>query len=123
MLDAAEFCRNVHADPVWRQHAERVCLDLGSYIHQLNTSYPLYSALARALAEQGAAAGNGHAGLGWSEEALLTGRSLLRDFQRCTQGVVGVTMKAVHLHLLLPLTCIARCSHVAVDHRLNVLHA
>jgi hypothetical protein len=116
----------VHADPVWRQHAERVCVDLGSYIHQLNTSYPLYTALARALAEQGGASGNehaGHAGLGWSEEALLTGRSLLRDFQRCTQGVVGVTMKAVHLHLLLPLMCAARCSHVAVDRLLNGLHA
>lgn len=75
MLDAAEFCRNAHADPEWRSAAQRVCIDLGGYVHQLNTHYSLYTALSSALerhyaaeaaaaqaAGRGAAAGTGSFG-------------------------------------------------------------
>lgn len=109
VLDSAEFCRNVHTQPEWRQAAEDVCMDLGGYVQQLNTHYGLYTALEAALRQAGApqhphstAGGIGPGSVGsfagagvqhnehnnnssggeWDEETLLVGRMLLRDFQR-----------------------------------------
>lgn len=77
VLDAAEFCRNVHVDENWREEAEKVCIELGSYVHELNTNYALYTALTRALATNP-----------WWEndpemkETALVGSMLQRDFER-----------------------------------------
>lgn len=51
VLDAAEFCRNVHVDDEWRNAASKVCIELGSFVHELNTNYSLYSALLKAIQE------------------------------------------------------------------------
>ncbi|KAL4855723.1 Mitochondrial intermediate peptidase [Chlorella vulgaris] len=56
VLDAAEFCRNVHVDEEWRRQAQQVCVELSGYVHELNTNYGLYSALARALRQHDTAA-------------------------------------------------------------------
>jgi mitochondrial intermediate peptidase len=95
VLDGAEFCRNVHADASWRGAAESVVVDLGGYVHELNTHYGLYTALMHALRvwdrEQAAGSSGqvtrssskpvGNAG-GFSEETVLVGRMLQRDFER-----------------------------------------
>jgi mitochondrial intermediate peptidase len=102
VLDAAEFCRNVHSDPSWRAAAERVCIDLGSYVHELNTHYSLYTALKAAVPPgassysslfpattasssshfNGRSTNNCTANNNFTEETLLVGRMLLRDFER-----------------------------------------
>ncbi|PRW32540.1 putative mitochondrial intermediate mitochondrial [Chlorella sorokiniana] len=90
VLDAAEFCRNVHADAEWRRQAQQVCMEMGAYVQQLNVHFGLYSALARALREQqaaaaaavGPAAAAAAAAQGWTPEAVLVGRMLQRDFER-----------------------------------------
>eukprot|EP00887_Chlorella_sp_A99_P005743 scaffold1.g5743.t1 len=66
VLDAAEFCRNVHAAPEWRAAAQQTCIDLGTYVHDLNTHYGIYSALVHALDGHArrAAAAQGRAGGG-----------------------------------------------------------
>lgn len=133
MLDAAEFCRNVHTDAEWRAQAQAVCIDLGGYVQQLNTHYGIYSALATALREQqqqaGAAAaagggGNGGASAaaaaggagvraagdeGWTPEALLVGRMLQRDFER-----YGVHLSGTAPTLLLACHLVAGACVVAV---------
>jgi len=105
-LDAAEFCRNVHSDPQWRSAAERVCIDLGSYVHELNTHYSLYTALKAAMLTSSTSASqftttttapafsssrssidqNGRIQPTntntFNEETLLVGHMLLRDFER-----------------------------------------
>ncbi|KAL4424571.1 hypothetical protein ABPG77_009155 [Micractinium sp. CCAP 211/92] len=105
VLDAAEFCRNVHADKEWREHAQQVCVDLSGYVQELNTHFGIYSALVRSLEQHDAAAGAAAAaaagaagrgaaalagavprtapgGGGFTPEALLVGRMLRRDFER-----------------------------------------
>ena len=111
VIDAAEFCRNVHADPDWRSAAEQVCMQLGSYVHDLNTNYALYTALSAALPKEhskpssqsniataaaAAAAApliqnNRLGGDQWDEETLLVGRMLKRDFERCRVHLNGCT--------------------------------
>lgn len=70
----------------------QVCMEMGAYVQQLNVHFGLYSALARALREQQAAAAAAAgpaaaaaaaAAQGWTPEAVLVGRMLQRDFERC----------------------------------------
>lgn len=108
VLDAAEFCRNVHADANWRAAGQDACVQLGAYIHDLNTHYGLYTSLVRALerhdrsvaAAASAAASRGQqqqelgmpstqtavaaaaANDGFCEETVHVGRMLQRDFER-----------------------------------------
>jgi intermediate peptidase len=92
VLDAAEFCRNVHSLPEWRAAAERVCVELGAYTQTLNTHYALYTALAAALPPPDPAPSargppppppaGAPAAAGWDQETVLVGRLLLRDFER-----------------------------------------
>ncbi|KAK2079363.1 hypothetical protein QBZ16_003054 [Prototheca wickerhamii] len=72
VLDPAEFARNVHADPAWRERARRTCLGLGAYVQGLNAHRGLYDRLEAALGP----------GSGLRGEALEVGRSLARDFRR-----------------------------------------
>ncbi|KFM23691.1 Mitochondrial intermediate peptidase [Auxenochlorella protothecoides] len=74
VLDTAEFCRNVHTDPAWRQAATAACLSLGSYVQGLNTHRGMYAALSSALRAPGARAG--------PPETRAVGLSLARDFER-----------------------------------------
>ena len=78
----------------------QVCVELGGYVQELNTHYGIYTALVAALDRQAVAApaaaraaaapdsgggGGGEAG-GFGAEALLVGRMLRRDFERCACG-------------------------------------
>lgn len=45
VIDAAELCRNVHADAEWREAAHRAFSTLSDYIAQLNADKSLYEAL------------------------------------------------------------------------------
>ena len=45
MIDAAELCRNVHADPPWREAAAQAFSVLSDYISLLNADTTLYQAL------------------------------------------------------------------------------
>ena len=74
VLDAAEFCRHVHGNEEWRQAAHSVCMELGGFVHELNTHYGLYSALSRSLHHSESPSS--------SEEWRLVGEMLERDFQR-----------------------------------------
>lgn len=74
MLDTAEFCRNVHTDPVWRHAATSACVSLGSYVQDLNTHRGMYAALSSALRAPGIR--------GAPAETLAVGLSLARDFER-----------------------------------------
>jgi intermediate peptidase len=90
VLDAAEFCRNAHAEPAWRAAAEAACVSLGGYVHGLNSHHGLYSALARSLPPDDASTAaciDGDADAaplprGFDAETLLVGRMLRRDFER-----------------------------------------
>ena len=109
VLDAAEFCRNVHSDIEWRQAAQQVCIELGGYVHDLNTHYGLYTALVHAMepaqptALPDSTTGSRSASAstappfppsmsgssscqawppGFCEETLLVARMLRRDFER-----------------------------------------
>ena len=72
-IDAAEFCRNVHEDEVWRQAAHGACLHLGAYVHELNTHFGMYSALCKAMERKN---------LFENREHVLVGNMLKRDFER-----------------------------------------
>ena len=45
VIDAAELCRNVHADPLWRDAADRAYSALSEYMGELNTDPSIYNAL------------------------------------------------------------------------------
>jgi len=45
VIDAAELCRSVHADPLWREAATQAFAQLSDYIAQLNADTTLYHAL------------------------------------------------------------------------------
>lgn len=45
IVDSAELCRNVHADPTWRQEAEKTFSTLLNFIFELNTKPELYDSL------------------------------------------------------------------------------
>jgi intermediate peptidase len=45
VCDAAEACRNVHSDPVWRRAAGVACADLGAYLAEVNQHYGMYAKL------------------------------------------------------------------------------
>ena len=45
VIDAAELCRNVHANPVWREAADMAFAQLSDYMTLLNADTTLYRAL------------------------------------------------------------------------------
>lgn len=72
-IDAAEFCRHVHADTVWRQEAHGACAQLGAFVHELNTHAGLYTALCRSLERKDRFS---------MQEEVHVGEMLKRDFER-----------------------------------------
>ena len=63
--------------------AQQVCVDLGAYVHDLNTNFTLYTSLKRALdtLEQDKNGANDNNNQN-DKETMLVGKLLLRDFER-----------------------------------------
>lgn len=88
VLDAAEFCRNVHSDASWRSAAEQTCVKLSGFVHELNTNFALYTALKSAILGTSKTI-NGSSS--WDSETRLVARMLLRDFERYGVHLEGTT--------------------------------
>ncbi|GLC42091.1 hypothetical protein PLESTM_001284900 [Pleodorina starrii] len=90
--DAAECCRNVHSDPVWRQAAGRACVQLGEYISRVNHHEGMYQRLSDALAayesslsalEKRETPRLGPRQLaGWCAESVLVAQRLKQDMEQ-----------------------------------------
>lgn len=90
VVDAAEFCRNVHSDLNWQRAAQETCLSLGAYVQSLNMHTGLYTALSSALhLHRGSNSACATTNSGWSSETFLVGKMLLRDFERCGVHLTG----------------------------------
>lgn len=86
-LDPAQLASACHADPTWRQAAQRVLLDLGEFVHDLNVDPGIYRAIQRSIARYEtapeAARATDPALRDYTDESLRVGRMLLRDCERC----------------------------------------
>lgn len=87
VLDAAEFCRNVHSNASWRDAAERTCVELSGFVHELNTNFTLYTALKNAIASSKTMTTSSS----WDSETGMVARMLLRDFERYGVHLEGTT--------------------------------
>ena len=87
-MDAAEFCRHVHGEEVWRQAAHVACVRLGGFVQELNTHVGLYSALCRALDTMRSSRNINNNGSSHEQkdvhddEYMYVGEMLKRDFER-----------------------------------------
>ena len=75
VIDAAELCRNAHADPEWRDYADRAFEMLSSYIAELNGDDALYRSLLAVCSDPGV-----FGALGEEERRMAT--MLRREFER-----------------------------------------
>jgi mitochondrial intermediate peptidase len=106
-IDAAEFCRHVHADDEWRQEAHRTCIRLGAYVHELNTHAGLYGILCRSLKQRSSFR---------VEEEYLVGEMLKRDFER-----FGVHLQGQARDEMTQLVAfIQECGHSYMKHAIDI---
>lgn len=84
VADVANFCNCVHSNERWRTEARRASQILMNYISNLNTNLDLFNALKSSLdkQQQQQLPMDDY----WSEEALVVGQSLFRDFQNSGIG-------------------------------------
>mmetsp|Transcript_16604 Transcript_16604/g.46356 ORF Transcript_16604/g.46356 Transcript_16604/m.46356 type:complete len:817 (+) Transcript_16604:937-3387(+) len=77
ILDPAELCRNVAATSEWRRAATQACIDMESFVQELNMNQALYGSLNAALK----ASRRPHAGQFWeSAEQRKVAEALHHDF-------------------------------------------
>jgi intermediate peptidase len=83
VIDVAELCRNVHADPRFREAAEESFAQLSGYIHTLNADVSLYDRLCEVV--KGGTRRNGSDGDDifslLSEEEQLLAQDLKAEFE------------------------------------------
>lgn len=102
VYDAAEFCRNVHANAEWQQQAVEALMVTARYIQELNMHQGLYSAVVRCMQQcdrlqsHASATTSTEAPVsrtssnqatlaeehGYCEETIIVGRALQKDFEQ-----------------------------------------
>lgn len=98
VYDGAEFCRNVHSVPEWRQQALQAVMVVAKYIQELNMHHGLYTAVVQSLQHyerlQSSSSATSSAGssssievseaarAGYNPETVLVGRALQKDFEQ-----------------------------------------
>lgn len=85
VADVANFCNCVHSNERWRTESRRASQLLMNYISKLNTNLDLFNALKASLDKQQQSPMVEY----WSEEALVVGQSLYRDFQNSGIGCLN----------------------------------